>query len=83
MKQSFLPNPSEEAKVPVSPSIASKTPNIREPIKHLLVGSPKGVRNTIHTLHVRGYAEVSEWSPPQPTANPNEVMSILVRYIVL
>jgi len=55
----------------------------REPIKHLLIGSPKAVTSTIHFLQVIGYASVGDWSPLLPTANPGEVMSILSRQILM
>ncbi|BBD57781.1 hypothetical protein NIES2109_05490 [Nostoc sp. HK-01] len=55
----------------------------REPIKHLLIGSPKAVTSTIHYLQVIGYASVGDWSPLQPTGNPDEVMSILSRQILI
>ncbi|MFN6568409.1 hypothetical protein [Dendronalium sp. ChiSLP03b] len=32
----------------------------REPIKHLLIGSPKAVTNTIHFLQVIGYANIKD-----------------------
>ncbi len=54
----------------------------REPIKHLLIGSPKAVNSTIHYLQVIGYANVGDWSPLLPTTNPGEVMSILSRQIL-
>jgi hypothetical protein len=53
----------------------------REPLRVLLVGSRKGVNNTILTLYRLGFAQVSEWSPLLPAPNPGEVMSILTRYI--
>lgn len=62
-------------------STAQPFPN-REPIKHLLIGSPKAVSSTIHYLQVIGYASVGDWSPLLPTANPGEVMSILSRQIL-
>ncbi|MCC5646437.1 hypothetical protein LC607_26680 [Nostoc sp. CHAB 5824] len=55
----------------------------REPIKHLLIGSPKAVTTTIHYLQVIGYASVGDWSQLLPTANPGEVMSILSRQILV
>ncbi|AFZ28564.1 hypothetical protein Cylst_6343 (plasmid) [Cylindrospermum stagnale PCC 7417] len=55
----------------------------KEPLKHLLIGSPKAVTSTIHYLQVIGYAEVGDWSPLLPSPNPNEVMSILNRPIVV
>lgn len=82
MTKSLLSNPTD---VPQTSAVA-KTPTAqlpnREPLKHLLIGSPKGVRSAIHTLHRLGYAEVGAWSPLMPTANPDEVMSILMRYIL-
>ncbi|MBD2135086.1 hypothetical protein H6F47_22375 [Sphaerospermopsis sp. FACHB-1094] len=56
---------------------------LKEPLKHLLIGSPKAVTSTIHYLQVIGYAEVGDWSPLLPSPNPNEVMSILNRPIVV
>ncbi|HIK51353.1 MAG TPA: hypothetical protein IGS17_10590 [Oscillatoriales cyanobacterium M59_W2019_021] len=55
----------------------------REAVKIMLVGTPQGVVNIIHTLYRRGFAEVTEWSPPLPTAIPGEVMRVLVRHLVL
>ncbi len=55
----------------------------RESIKHTLTGSSKAVISTIHHLQVIGYASVGDWSPLIPTGKPNEVMSILIRYILM
>jgi hypothetical protein len=56
----------------------------RETIKHLLVGSPKAVTNTIHALFRLGYADPTAWSRPVPTNNkPGEVVSILTRSILV
>ena len=55
----------------------------REPIKHMLIGSPKIVTSTIHHLQLIGYASVGDWSPLLPTGNSGEVMSILVRQILM
>ncbi|MDZ8186802.1 MAG: hypothetical protein RMX96_18375 [Nostoc sp. ChiSLP02] len=55
----------------------------REPIKHTLTGSSKAVISTIHHLQVIGYASVGDWSPLVPTGKPDEVMSILIRYILM
>ena len=69
---------------PNAPGLSETNPQTipcREPLRHLLIGTPKAVTSTIHYLKVVGYAEVSDWSIPQPTANPGEVISILVRSI--
>ncbi|WP_242049171.1 MULTISPECIES: hypothetical protein [Nostocales] len=55
----------------------------REPIKHILRGSAKAVISTIHHLQVIGYASVGDWSPLLPTGNSGEVMSILIRQIMI
>ncbi|MGH1395515.1 MAG: hypothetical protein ACRAVC_16000 [Trichormus sp.] len=55
----------------------------REPIKHILRGSPKAVISTIHHLQIIGYASVGDWSPLLPTTDSDEVMSILIRHIVM
>ncbi|WP_448269928.1 hypothetical protein [Nostoc sp. DSM 114159] len=55
----------------------------REPIKHTLMGSPKAITSTIHHLQLIGYASVGDWSPLVPTGKPDEVMSILIRYILM
>lgn len=33
-----------------------------ERLRHLVIGSPAGVRSVIHSLHVLGYAEQALWS---------------------
>jgi hypothetical protein len=81
MSEEFVPDASETLAVPASPSPSPEPTANREPVKILLIGSPKGVNTIIHTLYRLRFAEVREWSPLQPTANPGEVMSILKRQI--
>ncbi|HIK31750.1 MAG TPA: hypothetical protein IGS17_17905 [Oscillatoriales cyanobacterium M59_W2019_021] len=79
MTRSFLPDRlPDKAKAPTCLIQNPPTPQ-KEPLKHLLIGSPHAVRSAIHALHVLGYAEVGAWSPFLPTGNPGEVMSILIR----
>ena len=74
-------NPPESA---LGASVFAQPPDeTREPLKHLLIGSPKVVTNGIHSLHRLGYADVGAWSRLLPTGNSGEVMSILVRYIIV
>ena len=56
----------------------------REEFKHVLIGSPKVVTSIIHSLQVKGYADVGDWSPfvPNPN-NPEQVISIFVRKIMV
>jgi hypothetical protein len=81
MSEEFIPDASETPAVPVSPSASPEPTSSREPVKILIIGSPKGVNNMIHTLYRLKFAEVREWSPLQPTANPGEVVSILIRQL--
>ncbi|NEP53487.1 MAG: hypothetical protein F6K65_33700 [Moorea sp. SIO3C2] len=52
----------------------------RKKVKHLLVGSPEQVRKTIIAIYGLKYAYPDEWSTPEPTGKPGEVMSSLIRY---
>ena len=45
----------------------------------LIISSPTWVRETIHDLHARGFANVNDWSSLLPGANAGEVVSILTR----
>ena len=58
------------------------TSQTKEPTRHMLFGSPAGVRQVIHLLHKLGYAEPNAWSRPMPTGRPGEVMAILTRYLL-
>jgi len=51
----------------------------QEQIRILLISSPSWVRETIHDLHRRGFANANDWSSLLPAANPSEVVSILTR----
>ena len=74
---------STDSNAPESSETNPQTIPCREPLRHLLIGTPKAVISTIHYLKVVGYAEVSDWSRPQPTTNPGEVISILDRIILV
>ena len=51
----------------------------QEQMRVLLISSPTWVRETIHDLHARGFANAKDWSSLLPGANPGEVVSILTR----
>ena len=60
----------------------------REPLRHILLGSPAAVRQTIHLLHTLHYAETVLWSPIIMTEEPlivtpaqGEAMSLLRKYL--
>ena len=79
----LLPNtsPADSESVQLRAFTASESG--REAVKVIVVGSPKGVMNIIHTLYRLGFADVTEWSLPTPTANPGEVMRVMKRCILL
>ncbi|MGF1570778.1 MAG: hypothetical protein ACFCVD_22340 [Nodosilinea sp.] len=60
----------------------------RERLRHLVMGSPQGVRATINSLHALQYADQGTWSrlidiPPSGiviTPEQGEVFSYLVRH---
>lgn len=55
-------------------------PTGKQPIRILVCGAPMGVNRIVHRLHVLGFAEAGEWSPPLPSPIEGEVIRILVRY---
>lgn len=54
-----------------------------EVIKIHATGSLEGIRAITHSLHVKRFAEVREWSTPQPTGQPGEYISVLFKQIWL
>jgi hypothetical protein len=79
MTEDFIPDQTSDPETPL-PAAPPSEPN-RVPLKILVISSPKAVNSTIHNFYRLGYAEVSEWSKPQPTQNPGEVVSILSRRV--
>ncbi|NEO91349.1 MAG: hypothetical protein F6K56_14365 [Moorea sp. SIO3G5] len=69
-----LPPNSDENTSPENPGRKPKK------VKHILVGSPEQVRHTIYAIYALKYAYPDEWSTPEPTENPGEVMTTLIRY---
>ena len=62
-----------------SGSESDSLPN-RESIKLIAIGSPEGVNEIIHQLHVLNFRDATTWSRFLPTPNPNEVMKINTHY---
>lgn len=76
IKQNILCDRLSQVNTPLPDHQATdQTAPDREPIKHLLIGSLKAVKSTIHSLQMLGASEVGAWSPLARTANSNEVMS--------
>ena len=83
MPTSFLTDTSESSSTSVEFYASTDPVSGREFVKVMVVGSPKGVVKIIHKLYRLGFAEVTEWSQPLPTANPREVMSVMKRLVLL
>ena len=64
-----------------------RTGNTRpESVRHILLGSPEAIRQTIYLLHTLRYAETGLWSPVMGVGDgraiapaPDEAMSLLRR----
>jgi hypothetical protein len=54
----------------------------REKVRILVIGSGYAVERVVFELYRVGFAEVGEWSKPQPTGKINEVMRVLTRYVL-
>lgn len=52
----------------------------RKPVRLLACGCPEEVTKIIHWLHMKGFAQVGEWSPPLPSTKDGEIIRILTRY---
>ncbi len=72
--------------LPTVPSPDSPLPG--ETVKHILLGSPGAIRQTIHLLHTLRYAETVLWSPVLRVEEPlvitpeqGEAMSLLRRMV--
>ncbi|MEM9979315.1 MAG: hypothetical protein AAF808_16925 [Cyanobacteria bacterium P01_D01_bin.2] len=78
----FSPAPQVPSHLPADLSLALPA---GESIRHILLGSPGSIRQTIHLLHNLHYVETSHWSPlieiPNNrlilTPDQGDVMSIL------
>ncbi len=74
MSQEFVPDDNSDDRPNDDSAVCEQ-----EVVLLTVVGSPKGVRETILTLYRLGFAEVGDWSPPQRAANPKQVISVLIR----
>lgn len=69
-----LPEP--ETTPEVSPDLILPSPG-QQVLRHILLGDFGAIRETIHYLHVKGYAEAHCWSKPISTGRGGEYLSIL------
>lgn len=80
MPQAFIPSTLADSTLQVTIEPAAEPG--REVIRILVVGPAHGVDRIIHELYRLGFAEVREWSKPQPTGRTHEIMRILTRYVL-
>ena len=89
MPQAFIPSTLTNPALQVTIEPAAEPG--REVIRILVIGPAHGGERIIHELYRLGFAEVCEWSKPQPvrlspyveaTGRINEIMSILTRYVL-
>ena len=55
--------------------------HLPEILRLIAIGSLESIQITIASLHHLGYAEPNDWSKPQPTGRPGEMMAILTKRI--
>ncbi|MBE9059943.1 hypothetical protein IQ256_02910 [cf. Phormidesmis sp. LEGE 11477] len=72
--------------LPTGPNPDSSVPG--ETVKHILLGSPGAIRQTIHLLHSLRYSETVLWSPVLRVEEPlvitpeqGEAMSLLRKMV--
>jgi hypothetical protein len=65
------------------PVAGDQFPERSPEVRHVLFGPEAAVRLTISNLHRRGYAEANDWCKPQPTGQPGEVMTVLIKRVPL
>ncbi|KAM3115528.1 hypothetical protein [Phormidesmis sp. 146-33] len=55
----------------------------RETVRIIIVGSRRGITNVIHALYAHEFAQIHEWSNPEPEINSGKLMSVMTRYLHL
>lgn len=58
----------------------SLEPEEREPVRLLDIGTASGIDTIVRTLHLRGFAHISEWSPLLPHSS-GKFMRVLTRRV--
>lgn len=55
----------------------------REVVRIMIVGSRRGIANVIHTLYAHEFAQVHEWSHPEPEINSGKLISVMTKHLNL
>jgi hypothetical protein len=48
-------------------------------VRVILMGTPEDVSSVIYDLYQRGFADVGDWSPPQPIPHTDEIIRVQIR----
>jgi len=57
-------------------------PGEREAVQVCVIGSLNGIEGIVYDLHQRNFAEVNDWSKPQPTGKSGEYIRLLRRHVL-
>ena len=71
-----------ESLVTPSIQIPTATEFIRDPVRILVIGTPPGIRAICHSLHIKGFARLDEWSPLLPYCS-GKYCRILTRQVLI
>ncbi|NEO79776.1 hypothetical protein [Moorena sp. SIO4G3] len=83
MNEDFVPNENNNPEETTPGNTPQEPSQKKYPVKHILKGSRKAILNTMHTLYALRYAEISEWSPLQPTGIPGEFITMMTKYLII
>jgi hypothetical protein len=81
MPKAFLTSKLSDTETGAIASASSAQPR-REEVTVMVFGSVHSSDRLIRELYRLGFAEVTEWSKPQPTAKAQEVVRVLTRYVI-
>jgi len=62
---------------PASEGLSQRRPQAK--VRVILMGTPEDVSSVIYDLYQRDFADVNDWSPPQPIPNSDEIIRVQIR----
>ena len=83
MPQAFLTSPLSNANTQALMTTEPTAEPGREKVVLTVRGSVHATERVIHEAYRVGFAEVREWSKPVPTGKVNEVMRVIIRYVII
>ncbi|MEO1298928.1 MAG: peptide ABC transporter substrate-binding protein [Cyanobacteria bacterium J06636_16] len=82
MLQNFVPSSLAEPLEIPSLQLPAPPEPMRDPVRILVIGTPPGIRAICHSLHIKGFARLDEWSPLLPHGS-GKYCRILTRQVPL